>query len=178
MSEKVVVQKSKFEVRDVVVSGLSLALVFVATKFINIRLPVSVNGGLIHMGNVALFVVAIVFGKKTGAFAGALGMFFFDLLSGWAAWAPFTLVIRGVMGYAIGSVSNSKGKNGTSFMYNLLAILLGSVWMLAGYYAAEAIIYKNWAAPVTSIPGNLTQLVIGAVIGLPIASALKKLKVF
>ena len=63
------------------------------------------NGGLIHLGNVPLFIAAFVYGKKTGAIAGAFGMGLFDLLSGWALWAPFTFIIVGAMGFLAGLIS-------------------------------------------------------------------------
>ena len=44
------------------VNGISIALVFLATAFINIRLPIAANGGLIHLGNVPLFLAAAIFG--------------------------------------------------------------------------------------------------------------------
>ena len=74
-------------------AALFIALTYVFTAFINIRLPITANGGLIHLGNVPLFICAIIFGKKSGAIAGGVGMGLFDLLSGWTAWAPFTLII-------------------------------------------------------------------------------------
>lgn len=163
--------------KEMTMTGLLIALVFVATRFINIRLPIAINGGLIHFGNVMLFTAAIVFGKKKGAIAGAFGMGLFDILTGWAAWAPFTFVIRGVMGYMIGSISHAKGKNGDSTLYNLVAIFASSAWMLAGYYVTEIILYGNWIAPIGSIPGNLIQLALGLVLGLPLATILKKYKV-
>ena len=49
-----------------VVTAVAIALTYVFTAFINIRLPIAANGGLIHLGNVPLFVFAIIFGKKTG----------------------------------------------------------------------------------------------------------------
>ena len=119
---------SHSNIKEIAASGLFIAMVFIATMFINIRLPISINGGLIHLGNVVLFTVAIAFGKKHGAIAGAFGMGLFDILSGWAAWAPFTFVIRGVMGYLIGSISNSKGRDGKSFLLNILAIFIGSIY--------------------------------------------------
>lgn len=70
--------------------------------FINVRLPFMGSGGLIHLGNVPLFIAAMMYGRKTGAVAGAFGMGLFDLISGWTAWAPFTFVIVGTMGYVIG----------------------------------------------------------------------------
>ena len=45
--------------------------------------------------------------------------------------------------------------------------------MLAGYYIAEVILYGNWASPVASIPGNITQLVVGLIISVPLTKALK-----
>ena len=78
-----------------VINALFIALTLVATWLINIRLPFMGSGGLIHLGNVPLFVAAMLFGRKTGAIAGAFGMGLFDLMSGWTAWAPFTFIIVG-----------------------------------------------------------------------------------
>ena len=98
-------KKNKFTTRDLAETSLLIALVFIATRFINIRLPLASTGGLVHLGNTMLFIAAIVFGKRKGAIAGAFGMGLFDLLSEWAIWAPFTFVVRGVMGYIIGSIA-------------------------------------------------------------------------
>ena len=101
-------------------------------------------------------------------------MALFDLSSGWAAWAPFTFIIRGIMGYMIGSIAWSGKREGNSFKINLIAIILSAICMIAGYYITEVILYGNWIAPMASITGNITQLVIGAVIGLPLAKVLKR----
>ena len=83
---------------ELVICSIFIALTYVATWLINIRLPLSGSGGLIHLGNVPLLVAAMLYGRKTGAVAGAFGMGLFDLFSGWTAWAPFTFVIVGAMG--------------------------------------------------------------------------------
>lgn len=165
---------SKNKTREVVLCGLLTALVFVSTRFLNVRLPISVNGGLIHMGNTMLFVIALVFGKRRAAIAGAFGMGLFDLVSGWFAWAPFTFIIRGIMGYMVGAAAERKGKN--SMWMIMAAIVLSGLVMIAGYYVTEALLYGNWIAPMTSIPGNVIQLVIGAAFGVPLAEALKRTK--
>lgn len=153
--------KSKIKTKDVIITGLLTAMVLVATMFINIRLPISINGGLIHMGNVMLFLAAILFGKNKGMIAGAFGMGLFDVLSGWMVWAPFTFIIRGAMGYIIGYIAHASRKNGDNIIYNFMGILLSSVVMIAGYYVAEGLLYGNWLSPATSIPGNIVQLVFG-----------------
>lgn len=161
-----------------VICSLLTALVFIATKFINLRLPVSVNGGLIHMGNTMLFMSAIVFGKNKGAIAGAFGMGLFDILSGWVIWAPFTFIIRGIMGYIVGYTAYLNNKNGNNLIFNFIGILAASIFMIAGYYITEVILYGNLTAPITSIPGNVIQLVVGAVIAIPLSAALKRTKMF
>ena len=75
--------KSLSNIRFITITALFIALTYVFTAFINIRLPITANGGLIHLGNVPLFICAIIFGKKSGAIAGGVGMGLFDLLSGW-----------------------------------------------------------------------------------------------
>ena len=150
--------KSLSNIRFITITALFIALTYVFTAFINIRLPITANGGLIHLGNVPLFICAIIFGKKSGAIAGGVGMGLFDLLSGWTAWAPFTLIIVGLMGYAVGAITEKHH----GFGWNTLAI-------------AEGIIYGNWIAPVTSIPGNLVQIGVAAVIVLLIVGQLQKI---
>lgn len=167
-------KKNKVTARDLAESGLLIALVFIATRFINIRLPLASTGGLVHLGNTMLFISAIVFGKKKGAVAGAFGMGLFDLLSEWAIWAPFTFAVRGVMGYIIGSIAWSNNKKGNDVITNIVGITISGFWMIFGYYITEMILYGNHAKALLSIPGNVTQIVIGLIIGVPIAKVLKR----
>ena len=155
--------------KEIVITGLSIAMVFVATMFINIRLPFG-QGGLIHLGNVPLFLVAIIFGKKIGCISGAFGMALFDLTLGWTPWAPATFIIVGLMGYAVGVIAEKKN----DFVGYVLAIVTACVIKIVGYYIAEALIYGNWVQPVLSIPGNLIQIGVAAVIVLTVAAVLKK----
>lgn len=136
------------------------ALVYVFTAFVNIRLPIAAAGGLIHLGNVPLFICAIIFGKKCGAIAGGIGMSLFDLLSGWTAWAPFTFVTVALMGYVTGAVTEHR----RGLKWDALAIFAACVIKIIGYYIAEVILYGSWLAPAASIPGNMIQIAAAAVI--------------
>lgn len=169
--------RNPIKLRDTVLTALLIALVYVATSVIRFKLPFSPNGGLVHMGNTMLFTAALVFGARKGAAAGAFGMAMFDFFSEWAVWTPFTFVVRGVMGYIIGKVAYLNHKQGRNWAYNLLGIFLGSIWMLIGYYLSEVILYGNWIQPLSSIPGNILQIVIGTFISLPLSAALKKAKI-
>lgn len=161
---------SRSRLQSLTITALFIALTYVFTAFINVRLPIAANGGLIHLGNIPLFIGAILFGKKTGALAGGLGMALFDLLSGWTAWAPFTLVIVGLMGFSVGAIAHKR----TTLSRVLSAMAAACAIKIAGYYIAEGILYGNWIAPAGSIPGNLVQIGLAAAITLPVLFPLQK----
>ena len=158
-----------------VLSAMFITLVFVATLFLNIKLPIAANGGLVHLGSAMLFIIAILFGPKKGAIAGAFGMGLFDLVSGWTLWAPFTFLTRGLQGWIIGKIAWSNGRNGQSTALNVIAVLVSLPFMLGGYYICERILYNSWIIPFASIPGNLVQNGVGLIIAIPVVVALKKL---
>ncbi|MHC1723483.1 MAG: ECF transporter S component [Aminipila sp.] len=157
-----------------VINALFIALTLVATMFINIRIPfLPGNGGLIHLGNVPLFIAAIVYGKKTGALAGAFGMGMFDLISGWTAWAPFTFVIVGIIGFTVGTITEKL--HFRPVVVNTIAIIAALIIKIVGYYFTEVILYGNWIQPLGSIPGNVMQIVVAGIIVLPIVERLKRM---
>ncbi|MCI8669084.1 MAG: ECF transporter S component [Lachnospiraceae bacterium] len=162
--------QKKINTKTLALAAVFTALTYVFTAFINIRLPITANGGLIHLGNIPLFIGAITFGSSVGAISGGIGMALFDLLSGWTVWAPFTLVIVALMGYTMGKIM------GRSYSMSriIIAIISAGIIKIAGYYIAEVILYGNFATPLTSIPGNILQISAAAVIVIPIAPLLKK----
>jgi uncharacterized membrane protein len=162
---------------DLIMVALLIALVFIAT-FINIKLPIRANGGLVHLGTTMLFIAAFLFGPKKAALAGALGMALFDIAGGWALWAPITFVARGLQGFIVGQISWVKGRKGNSIALNVTAAIVSMPFMIAVYYVGEGILYGNWIAPLASIPGDLIQNIIGLVIAVPVCVALKKVPYF
>ena len=169
---------SKSSTFDLILTAMLIALVFVATLTLNIRLPIAANGGLVHLGTTMLFIASILFGPKKGAAAGAVGMGLFDLVSGWTLWAPFTFLIRGLQGYIVGKIAWSRGHNGNSFGFNLLGTIISTPFMIAGYYLCEAILFRSWIIPLASIPGDIVQIVIGIAVAIPACVVLKKIPFF
>lgn len=173
--------QSSVRTQKLVITAIFIALTFVITTYINIRIPfLPANGGLVHLGNVPVFFAAVVFGKRTGALVGAIGLGLFDLLNGWIAWAPFTFVICGLIGYVYGWVVE-KNKN---MIFQIVAVLSAVFIKVVGYYLAEGIIYanwlkegityKNWLIPAASIPGNVVQIIVAGVIVIPLTAAVCK----
>lgn len=153
----------KISVTELTICGAFTALVCVLTMFIQIQI-IPAEGGMVHLGNVPLFFAAAFFGKRVGAVCGGLGMALSDLLSGWTMWAPATLIIVGLMGLVYGAIVNKKPTL-TRLIIATAAVLLIK---LVGYYLFEAIVTSNWVAPWLSVPGNIMQIVTGAIIAIPI----------
>ncbi|MGN0733977.1 MAG: ECF transporter S component [Emergencia sp.] len=166
-------EQSRNKTYTLVITALFIALTYVATWLINIRLPLVGSGGLIHLGNVPLFIGAMLYGRKTGALAGAFGMGLFDLFSGWTAWAPFTFVIVGAMGYVVGLMAEKRPFKNAN-VNNIVSIILALIIKIVGYYFAEVILYGNWVAPLGSIPGNILQVGVAGVIVLVIIPQFRK----
>ncbi|MGG4267502.1 ECF transporter S component [Peribacillus simplex] len=170
--------RSSQKTMDLIITAMLIALVFLSTFFLNIKLPIAAKGGLVHLGTAMLFIASFLFGPKKAALAGAIGMGLFDIVGGWTLWAPITIVARGLQGYIVGKIAWSKGRNGTSIAFNVIATIVSIPFMLAVYYIGEGILYGNWFAPLASIPGDLVQNILGIIVAVPVCVALKKVPYF
>ena len=150
-------------VKELTLSSIFIASVFVAT-YINIHVPILMGqGGLVHLGTLVMFVIAVKYGKTYGALAGGIGMALFDVLSIWAIWAPGTLVVRLIAGFVMGTVALSPEGQGKSTPRNILALLAGGAIIILGYWLFEGLFLGVGLGPaVGSIPGNILQIVIAS----------------
>lgn len=168
---------SKVKTFDLIFTAMLAALVFVSTSLLNIKLPIG-QGGLIHLGTAMLFIAALLFGPKKGALAGAIGMGIFDLVGGWLIWAPITIVARFLQGFIVGKIAWSNGFKGDNVKLNIIAAVASMPVMIAVYYVGQAIMFKNWVAPLASLPGDIAQNLIGLLIAIPAVTVLKKVPFF
>ena len=158
--------------QQLTITAIFIALTFLATWLIKVQIPFfAAKGGLVHLGNVPMFVAAMVYGRNTGAIAGAFGMALFDLMGGGRLWAPFTFVVVGLMGYTVGLICEKSKMN--PVLTNIIAVGVALIIKIVGYYIAEGVIYGNWIAPAASIPGNIVQVVTAGIIVLPIIGRIK-----
>lgn len=167
----------KMTTKELCIQGLLTALVTVCTMVFQI--PVSATQGYIHLGDSMILLIGVFFGWRYGMVAGGVGSALADLLSGYAHWAPFTLIIKGVMGLIIGLVSDFAGRQEKFFtMRNFLASVAGIAWMVFGYFIGGGILKSSFAVAATSIPENMVQGIAGAVIFFVVGTAFYKAKVY
>jgi len=140
------------------------ALVCVATLLIRIPNPM---GGYFNVGDVMIFVSALVFGPIVGGIAGGLGSALADLI-GFPVFAPFTLVIKGVEGVLAGLITDKK-----NLTKDVLAVFIGGLAMILGYFLTEVYLWGVGGA-LAEVPGNIGQIVIGGIVGIPITLVIRR----
>ena len=89
-------------INTVVMTGLMMGLILVATSLF--KVPVPLSQGYVHLGDGMIFLAVLLLGKRNGALAAGLGSALGDLLGGFALWVPFTFVIKFLMAYLMGVV--------------------------------------------------------------------------
>jgi uncharacterized membrane protein len=167
--------KSSQKIREMVQIALMTAITYLAVSFLNIPNGI---GGVVHLGDSIIFATAILFGTRQAVISGAIGMTMFDAFSPYAAWAPYTFVIKAVMALILGLIVNSGNAKGSSWVKNIIGLLLAGAWGVAGYYGAEVIMTGSLYAPVASMLGNIIQVTAGGAIAVVLVAALKKTRYF
>ncbi|WP_317855604.1 ECF transporter S component [Chakrabartyella piscis] len=162
--------------KELCLQGLFIAIVAISTMVFQI--PVSATNGYIHLGDSMILLIAIFFGKKNGALAGGIGSALADILSGYAHWALFTLIIKGIMGYLVGLIGE-RANNKSNFINvpTVCAVVVGIVWMIFGYFVAGGILKSSFLIALASIPENAFQGISGAIVYFVAGFSLHKVQI-
>ncbi len=155
----------RFSTRQLAVVGFLGAMTCVATLFLRVPGPF----GYYHLGDGIIYLSAVLFGPVTGALVGAIGSGSADIIGGYAAWFPWTFVIKGVTGYVVGTLAESAA--GTLRL--VLSMALGAILTIVGYGIATYIMYSPEAVPI-EIYGNIVQTGTGIIIGILAVTVLRR----
>lgn len=154
-------------------TALLMAMVTVATMLIQV--PVPATKGFINIGDTIIFVAALLVGPRAGLIAGGLGSALADVISGYAVWAPWTLVIKGLEGLIAGLIGFAAFRKAKGLPPRaILGLALGAAWMVGGYYIAGSVLV-GYQAALVEVPGNLLQGFGSAAIAVPLLLALRRL---
>ena len=152
-----------------VMTALMMCMIIVLTMFV--KVPIPLTQGYVHLGDAMIFISVMLLGVKYGAAASAVGSAMADIFCGVAMWAPWTLVIKFIMAAIMGIILD-KGRGSVSVIRQIAAMASGGLFMVAGYFAAEGIMYGNWAVAALGIPWNIGQFAVGMAIATALSAAL------
>lgn len=158
---------SRSLLKEVVLTALFVALVAIATMAI--KIPTGATQGYLNVGEAVIFCAALWFGPRTGAIAGGLGSALADVLTGYAVWAPWTLIIKGTEGLLVGLLAHRAFVRRQALSPRTVgAMVAGAIWMVLGYYLASVVVLQGFAPALATIPENglqgLASVVLGAVL--------------
>ena len=151
----------KNKTKKLTTCAIFASIICVVTTFVAVPAPAIGN---INLGDIFILCAAWLLGPL-GAVAAGLGACLADLFSGYAIYAPATLVIKALMALACYYLFIALERIiKQQLLARLLSALVAEAVMVLGYFIYESFIYGVSAA-FASVPFNLIQGTVCLTIG-------------
>lgn len=137
------------------ISGVFSALVFVVTAYLHIP----TYNGYVHCGDGLIILAACILPMPYAVAVGAVGAALADLLTGFAIWAPGSILIKAL----IAMLFSCKAKKIVTAR-NLIMLLPAAIISALGYYLYEALITGSLLASLAGIPGSVVQALASSIV--------------
>ncbi len=147
-------------------TALLTAAAFILTAYVH--LPS--HTGYIHPGDALIYLAACLLPLSHALFVGVGGAVLADCLTGFAVWAPASMVVK-----AVSVLCFSSKANRILTMRNRTALLPASLVSIGGYYLYEMAITANAIAPLAGIPGYIIQALLSIALFVTLGVVLDKL---
>jgi uncharacterized membrane protein len=159
-------------------SAVNLALLAIMTALATImtlviQIPYPGTSGYFNFGDTMVMLGGLLLGPVGGFFAGGVGSALADVISGWTFYAPITLVVKGLEGMAVGYLGSRVMGSARVNKLDILAVIVGAVIMLTGYFIAQVFLFGLAAAIGELVTVNLAQVVIGGAVTLLIGPTIR-----
>ena len=165
-----------------------LASVFAAmTTVLTFYVKIPVQNGYLHIGDGIIYIAACLLPTPAAMLCGALGGCLADLLGGYTLYILPTFIIKGLLTLTF----DSKSKKILT-KRNILALAVGAVITVGGYYLADAVIisyssaesFKSvlfspvpWTSAISGLVSNLIQAAASSAVFIALATALDRIKI-
>lgn len=156
------------KVKFMCLAGIFTAVVFVFTAYLHIPS----HTGYTHVGDGFIYLAACMLPLPYAVFVGAAGALLADCLTGFAIWAPGSVIIKSA---AVLFFPRKSEK--IICRRNILALIPAWALCIGGYYLYEALITGNFIVPLSGIPGYITQSVLSSILFVALGLAMDKLKI-
>ncbi len=161
---------------NLALTGLMGALVYVATMFFKVEIPVGADRTMIGFANVFCVLSGLILGPFYGGLAAGLGSFLFDLTGGWFSSAGVTLITKGLMAVICGLIAWSGKKEQASVSRLITAAVSGSLAycvMYLGYSFFKLVVAGSAPeaaaiAMLTKAGATFTNAIVADVIAVPL----------
>ena len=166
---------------NLALTGLMGALVIVGT-FISIPIPVLGDRTMIGLGNVFCILSGLLLGPVYGGLAAGVGSGVFDLVGGWAASAPTTLINKFMMAFVCGAIAWSGRSEGRRLPRVIAGAVSGSLtycvlYLFKSFVEAKLEGSADEAVAIllgTKAAATIVNAIIADVVAVPLALAIRR----
>lgn len=160
--------------RELSLTALFMALILVST--LTIRIPIPLTQGYVHLGDAMIYLGVCFLSRRNAVIAASIGSAMADIMSGYAMWVPWTLVVKAIMAFLTATIFRIHGSgDNNNRLRDITAMTAGGLFMTFGYFIAEAIMYGNPMTALLGVPWNIGQFAIGIGVFSMIATAVKRI---
>lgn len=155
------------KIRYLTMTALMAALITITTAYV-CHIPIGMNGGYIHFGDVLIYLAAVLLPRPYALAAAAIGGGLADLLTA-PLWTPATVIIKMLIVLPFG---NKEAKIVTP--RNVIALVAAYFISSFCYFFAEYILFGTWSVLLVSLGESLIQSGGSAVLFIIFGCALDK----
>ena len=160
-----------------VTASMLAAMTTIATMII--KVPTIGTNGYVNIGDSIVLVAAWVLGNPYGAIAAGIGSGLADLLSGYPAYIPGTVIIKFLMAFAAAAVFKAASRKSVHPAIGYVSSsIVAEVIMVLGYFLYEATFLGYGVGAAASMISNAIQGITCLVLGNAIIQVLMKIKYF
>lgn len=159
--------------RKIVFAAMFAALACVATMLIKIPSPLN---GYINLGDCVVLACGFLLSPVYGFLAAGVGSMLADIFAGYAAYAPATFVIKGIMALIVCFGVRLFPKKKRGVLARIVCAVFAEIVMIAGYFLFEGFLY-GFEASLVNIPANAIQGAVGILLGVLLTAALERSKI-
>ena len=149
---------SKYSTKEIVLTGLGIAIVFVATMYI--KIPNALQG-YFNLGDGFILLFSSFISPLPAFLVGGLGSALADVAGGYAHYFFPTLLIKGTEAVFVAYFMKKFSKKAQIPVY-----LLASVIMIVGYFLFKWYMKGSMVVALSGVPGNIFQAGAGIIIAL------------
>ena len=148
--------------KKLVISSMLAALICVSTMVIKIPSPLN---GYINLGDCFVLLAGWILPTTYGFLAAGVGSAMADIFSGYAAYAPVTFLIKGVMAVAAHHGFGFISKSASSKTARAVSGAVAEIIMVTGYLFYESILY-GFVPSLANVPANCVQGLAGLLLSI------------
>ncbi len=175
--------KKKISTYDIVAVGMMAAFVFIACRFLGVKIPAPGGSTTVKLGNGICVLCGLLLGGWRGGLAAAIGTAFYDLSDPeFAPDAWITFIRYFIMAGLAGTIAHWGSARGRKLGRNVVAAIVGAYSYSAMYIGSKIMgsmllgsaFVPAVLANTTKIVASVTNATVGVVVALALAPALQR----